>query len=131
MSALALPLLTLMLVWLVYTVTTYALPCLIALMLARHALETGAGWLGACIVFGVTAPLMFGLMRGAFEACTHPMVRIAFSIAFVAPAILASYFLLERLSAGHVPSEAWRHALCVLGAGGAGLVALGKLAAPE
>lgn len=131
MSALALPLLVLMLVWLVYTITTYALPCLVALMLARYALETGAGWLGACIVFGVTAPLMFGLMRGAFEACTHPMVRIAFSIAFVAPAILASYFLLERLSAGHVPSEIWRHALCVLGAGGAGLVALGKLAAPE
>jgi len=31
MSALALPLLAFMLIWLVYTVTTYALPCLVAL----------------------------------------------------------------------------------------------------
>lgn len=131
MSALALPLLTFMLIWLVYTVTTYALPCLFALVLAQYALETGAGWLGACIVFGVTVPLIFGLMRRLFEVVTHPAARIVLSIAFVAPAMLTSYFLLESLSAGHVPSEAWRQVLCVLGASIAGLAAFGKLAAPE
>jgi len=131
MSALALPLLAFMLIWLVYTVTTYALPRLVALMLARYALETGAGWLGACAVFGVTAPVVYGLMRGAFEALTHPIVRIALSVAFGAPAILAGYLLLERLSAGHVPSETCRQALCVLGASMIGLAAFGKLAAPE
>lgn len=131
MSALALPLLALMVVCLVYAVTTYALPCLFALVLAQYAFETGAGWFGACFVFGVTAPLMFGLMRGLFEFVTYPTARIALSIAFVAPTVVTSYFLFDRLSTGHVPSETWRQALCVLGASMAGLVAFGKLAAPE
>lgn len=131
MSALALPLLAFMLIWLVYTVTTYALPCLVALTLARYALETGSGWLGACIVFVVAGPLIFGLMRGVFETVTHPAARAVLSIAFVAPAILASYFLLDSLSTGHVPSETWRQVLCKLGASMAGLAAFGKLAASE
>lgn len=131
MSASALPLLAFMLIWLVYTVTTYALPCLFAFVLAQYAFETGAGWFGACFIFGVTAPLMFGLMRRLFEFVTYPAARIALSIAFVAPALVTSYFLLDCLSTGHVPSETWRQALCVIGASMAGLVAFGKLAAPE
>lgn len=131
MSALALPLLALVLVWLVYTVTTYALPCLIALAAAQYAFGTGAGWFGACVIFGATALLVFGVMRWLFGTFTHPAAQIVLSLAFVAPAILASYFLLDRLSTGHVPSETWRQALCVLGASMAGLVAFGKLAAPE
>lgn len=131
MSALALPLLVLMLVLLVYTITTYALPCLIALMLARYAVETGSGWFGACVVFGLTAITVFGLMRWLFAVIPHPTARIMLSLAFVAPAVLVSYFLLESLSAGHVPSETWRQMLCVLGASMAGLVAFGKLAVLE
>jgi len=131
MSALALPLLGLMLVWLVYTVTTYALPCLAGLLVARYALETGAGLLGACVAFGVTAILVFGLMRWFFAVVPHPAARIMLSIAFVTPAVVMSYFWLESLSAGHVPSQMWRQALCAFGASMAGLAAFGKLAAPE
>lgn len=131
MSALALPLLALMLVWLVYTITAYALPCLAGLVAATYAFETGSGWFGACVVFGATAPVVFGLMRWLFAVVEHPTAPIMLSIAFVTPAVLMSYFLLESLSAGHVPSETWRQALCVLGACIAGLAAFGKLAAPE
>lgn len=131
MSALAFPLLAFMLIWLVYTVATYALPCLFALVLAQYALETGAGWLGACVVFGATAPLIFGVMRGLFALAVHSVTRIVLSITFVAPAVVISYFLLELLSAGHVPLETWRQVLCVLGASMAGLVAFGRLAAAE
>lgn len=131
MSALALPLMALMLVWLVYTVTTYALPCLAGLIVARYAFETGAGWLGAWAVFCVTALLAFGLMRWLFAVVAHPAARIMLSIAFVTPAVIMSYFLLEGLSAGHVPSETWRQVLSVLGASVTGLAAFGKLTAPE
>lgn len=131
MSALALPLLALMLVWLVYTVTTYALPCLAGLAAATYAFETGAGWFGACVVFGLTAITVFDLMRWLFAVIPHPTAQIMLSLAFVAPTVLVSYFLLESLSAGHVPSETWRQVLCVLGASTAGLAAFGKLAATE
>lgn len=131
MSALALPLLAFMLIWLVYTVTTYALPCLAGLAAATYAFETGSGLFGACVVFGLTAITVFGLMRWLFIVFEHPTARIMLAIAFVTPAVLSSYSLLESLSAAYVPSETWRHALCVLGAGVAGLAAFGKLAAPE
>lgn len=131
MSAFALPLLALMLVWLVYTVTTYALPCLAGLAAARYAFETGSGLFGACVVFGLTAITVFGLMRSLFTVFEHPIARIMLAIAFVTPAVLSTYFLLEGLSAGHVPSETWRQVLCALGASIAGLAAFGRLVAPE
>ncbi|WP_135212826.1 hypothetical protein [Vitreimonas flagellata] len=131
MSALALPLLAFVLAWLVYTVTTYALPCLAGLAAARYAFETGSGLFGACVVFGLTAITVFGLIRWLFAVVEHPTARIMLSTAFVTPAVLSSYFFLESLSAGHIPSETWRQALCVLGASIAGLAAFGKLAAPE
>lgn len=130
-SALALPLLALMLVGLVYIVTTHALPCLAGLAAATYAFETGSGWFGACVVFGLTAIVVFGLMRWLFAVTEHPAARIILSIALVTPAVVMSYSLLEGLSAGHVPSETWRQVLCVLGASMAGLAAFGKLAAPE
>ncbi len=105
MSALALPLLALVLVWLVYTVTTYALPCLAGLAAARFAFETGSGWFGACAVFGLTAIAVFGLMRWLFAVASHPAARIGLSIAFVTPAVATSYLTLEDLSAGLLPSE--------------------------
>jgi len=131
MSALAFPILVLMLVWLVYTITTYALPCLAGLIVARYAFETGAGWLGACAIFGATALLVFGLMRWLFAVVTNPLARIVLAIAFVMPAGVMSYVILGELSVGHVPSELWRQALCVTGAGMSGLMAFGRLAAPN
>jgi hypothetical protein len=131
MSALALPLLALLLVWLVYTITTHALPCLAGLAAARYAFETGSGRFGACVVFGLTAITVFGLMRWLFAVVPHPAARIMLSIALVTPAILTSYFILENLSAGRVPSEPWRQALCTLGAAMFGLAAFGRLSGPE
>jgi hypothetical protein len=131
MSALAFPLLALMLIWLVYTATTYALPCLAGLAAATYAFETGSGWFGACVVFGLTAIAVFGLMRWLFAVVPHRAAKILLAIAFVTPAILTSYFILESLSAGRVPSESWRQALCTLGAAIFGLAAFGRLSRTE
>lgn len=131
MTGLALALFTFMLVWLFYKVTTYALPCLTGLIVARYAFEAGAGWLGAFIVWGVTALVAFGLMRWLYASVTQPILRVVLSSAFVAPSALMSYFILNTLSAGHVPSELWRQVLCLFGAGVAGLMALVRLAEPD
>lgn len=131
MAGLALAFLTLGIVWLFYKVTTYALPCLIGLMAARVAFDTGGGWIGAFFVFGLTAMVTFGLLRWLFTAVGHPAVRVLLAIAFVAPAVMVSYLILNQLSAGHIPSELWRQALCILGAGLIGLMAFVRLAEPE
>ncbi len=131
MTGLALALLTFMLVWLFYKVTTYALPCLTGLILARYAFEAGAGWFGACVVWGVTALVAFAMMRWLYASVTQPFLRTVLSIAFVTPSAVMSYFILNTLSTGHVPSELWRQALCLLGAGVAGLMALVRLAGDD
>lgn len=131
MTGLALALLTFMLVWLFYKVTTYALPCLTGLIAARYAFEAGTGWFGAFVVWGVTALVAFGLMRWLYASVTQPVLRVVLSVAFVAPSVLMSYFILNTLSVGHVPSELWRQALCILGAGVIGLMALARLAEPD
>ncbi len=131
MTGLALALLTFMLVWLFYKVTTYALPCLTGLIAARYAFEAGTGWFGAFVVWGVTALVAFALMRWLYASVTHSILRVLLSVAFVAPSAVMSYFILNTLSAGHVPSEHWRQALCILGAGVAALMALVRLAEPD
>lgn len=131
MTGLALALLTFMLVWLFYKVTTYALPCLTGLIAARDAYEAGAGWFGAFGVWGVTALVAFGLMRWLYASVTQPVLRIVLSIAFVTLSAMMSYFILNTLSTGHVPSELWRQAFCILGAGIIGLMALTRLAEPD
>lgn len=131
MSALALPLLVLMLVWLFYKVTTYALPCLTGLIVAGYAFEAGAGWLGAIVLWGVTALVAFGLMRWLYASVTQPILRAVLSVAFVTPSAVMSYLILNTLTAGRVPSELWRQALCIFGAGVAALMALVRLAEPE
>lgn len=131
MSALALPVLIVMLIWLAYKATTHALPCLIGLFAARFAFETGAGWVGACVVFGLVALVTFALMRWLFASVTQPVARLMLSIAFIAPSVVISYFILNAFSAGHVPSELWRQALCVSGAVIVGLMAFVQLAEPE
>ncbi len=131
MTGLALALLTFMLVWLFYKVTTYALPCLTGLIVARWAFEAGAGWFGALVVWGVTALVAFGPMRWLYASVTQPILRILLSVAFVTPSAVISYFVLNTLSLGHVPSELWRQVLCTLGAGVIGLMALARLAEPD
>lgn len=131
MTGLALALLTFMLVWLFYKVTTYALPCLTGLIVARCAFEAGAGWFGAIVVWGVTALVAFGMMRCLYASVTQPILRIVLSVAFVTPSAVMSYFILNTLSAGHLPSDLWRQALCILGAGVIGLMALARLGEPD
>lgn len=131
MTGLALALLTFMLVWLFYKVTTYALPCLTGLIAARYAFAAGAGWLGAFVVWGVTALVAFGLMRWLYASVAQPIPRVVLSVAFVTPSAVMSYFILHNLSTGHVPSEHWRQALCLFGAGVAALMAFARLAEPN
>jgi len=127
MAGLALVFLILGIVWLFFKVTTYALPCLIGLAAAQWAFDTRVGWIGAFVVFGLTALPTFGLMRWLFTAVAHPAARILLAIAFVAPAVVVSYLILSQLSEGLIPSGLWRQGLCLMGSGLMGLMALGRL----
>lgn len=114
-------------VWFVCKVTIYALPCLVALLVARWAYETGAGWAGGFAVWTLSALIKFGSLRWLYASTAQAWVRVSLAFVFAAPACVMAYFVLDDLSVGQVPSEVWRHALCGLGAGLAGLAAIVRL----
>lgn len=79
----------------------------------------------------MTALVVFGLMRWLYASVAEPTLRALIAIAFVAPSIVLAYFLFDDLTVGQVPSEIWRQALCMLGAGVAGLLAFVRLSEPQ
>lgn len=128
----------LMLFWLVfgallfahilYKFTIYAVPCLIGVAVGQWALATGAGLPGAFIAGLAAALLIFAALRWLFLNGATPLRwLVAAAVALTTSAF--AYFLLDDISAGHMPSEIWRQILCVSGAGYAGMIAFLKLAA--
>jgi hypothetical protein len=98
--------------WVTYKFTIYALPCFAGVVAGQCAFDTGAGWVGAFIVWAVTALVAFQLMRLLYASTTLPPVRILLALCFVAPSGVFGYFLFDDLSADQIPSEVWRQALC-------------------
>ena len=131
MPAILSPLTMLVVLFVVYRATVYALPLSCGVVVGRLAYESGAGWLGACVVFAVSAAVVLALVRWLFAALRDPAVRILLVVVFVSPAVLVSYFFFEGLSVGHISSEGWRQSLCALGAGFVGGLALGQLVAGD
>lgn len=118
---------TLLVVWLVYKFTIYALPCLTGLAVARFAQDTGAGGLGAFVIWVASSLFTLAVIQCLYTTSTHPVMRLVISAAFVTPGVLMSYFLLDDISAGQIPSELWRQAICVFGASVAGMVSFARL----
>jgi hypothetical protein len=113
--------------WIIYKFTIYALPCLLGVAAGQFAYQTEAGWVGAFIVGGVTALLVFGAMRWLYRLATAPALRMLVSFVFVAPSALMAYFVFEDITLILVPSDLWRQAICSFGAGIAGLTAFVRL----
>jgi Nucleotidyl transferase AbiEii toxin, Type IV TA system len=118
-----------MLCMLAYTLATYALPFMLALVAARFAHETGAGFIGAALVGQVTGAVSFGALLLLFAAAREPIQRIAVALIFTAPAAVAGYALVHGVTGELVPSLIWRAIFSVIGGLATGLSALAQLAA--
>lgn len=70
------------LVWLIYKMTIYALPFSFGLAAGRWAFETGGGWLGSFAVCGVVALAVFLLMRWLYAVVNEPVLRTLLSVIF-------------------------------------------------
>ena len=115
---------------LAYTLATYALPFMLGLAAARFAFATGAGLIGAGIVGVVAGAAAFGVLALLFSTLRSPILRVAVTIAFVAPAAVAGYALVHGIARQAVPSEIWRQIFCVIGGIAVGTSAWLRLAAP-
>ncbi len=113
-----------------YTLALYALPFMLGFAAARFAYETGAGLLGAGIVWFVAGAAAWGILLLLFTTLRAPILRLVVALIFAAPAAVAGYFLVHGIAREAVPSEVWRQIFCVAGGALIGLAAFGRLVAP-
>ncbi|WOH63648.1 hypothetical protein [Bradyrhizobium sp. BWA-3-5] len=113
--------------WLVFELTVYALPFLIAFYIATVALHSGAGLFGTLFT-GIAAGAV-AITIGQLAFAARPLiVRTLIGAAFVGPAALASYDLIFAASQIGVPSLLWREVFAWTGAICAGATAWSRLA---
>jgi hypothetical protein len=67
-------------------------------------------------------------MRWLHGVAGDAVVRALLSLVYVGPAVAMGYLIFEDLSVGQIPPEVWRQVLCLVEAGGVGVLALGRLA---
>ncbi|MEJ5083783.1 hypothetical protein [Ochrobactrum sp. MYb379] len=94
---------------LAYNLAVYALPFTLGLTAAQFAYGTGAGLIRAGLVGLCSAGAAFGILAGLFETIRSPVIRLIVALIFGAPAAVAGYALVYRVTGEAVPSDIWRH----------------------
>src|SRR5258707_11500255 len=90
-----------------YSVTIYALPCLVGLFVGFFAENTDAGPFGA-ITFGVAAGvLLLAIGQTIFALLQSPFLRAVVALTFAVPAALTGYFAIYNLSGLTFVSYIW------------------------
>lgn len=112
---------------LAYTLAVYALPFMLGVEVARWAYASGSGLIGAGLVGLVAGVAAYGLLIVLFMAVRAPILRLAVTLVFAAPAAIAGYALVHGLAREVVPSEVWRQIFSIIGGGFVGLAALMRL----
>jgi hypothetical protein len=99
---------------LLYYCAVFALPVFIGLSVGFWALNAGAG-IASVIIGLIAGVIVFVIGKLAFSCSRSPAVRWMIALLFVLPAAIAGYSLVLQLSQLSVPSNAWRHALAIVG----------------
>jgi hypothetical protein len=115
--------------WLLYGAAIYTLPFLVGAFIGLHAEEAGTGALGG-IALGIGAGVLVLIVgRAVFAQARGPVLRVAISLVFAAPAALAGYSATSTLFGLASATEDWRQAFAIIGAIAIGAVAWQRLTA--
>jgi hypothetical protein len=116
---------------LVLQLAIFALPVTIGFWAGLAAWHAGAGPVGGIAVGFAAGAGLFALGIVVNETTRSPLLRIAVSAIFAAPAALAGYHLAYRLSGIGSPTEWWRVLTAFVGAVVIGSAAWARLNAPR
>jgi hypothetical protein len=107
--------------------TVFALPVFVGFTAGLWALNTGAGPIGALVVGAIAAAATLAAFRADFAMTRDATVRTLLAILFAAPAAYAGYHVVLALAQYGVPSDTWRHAFALFGAGAIRYAAVTRL----
>lgn len=109
--------------WLLFTLSIYALPALGGVAAGLWAYQTGAGLLGSILIGLVGAGLVFGIGQFLILFARPMWLKLAVSLAFVAPSAIAGFHATHGIVKHLVPSETWQTIFAVIGAVAVGITA--------
>ena len=113
--------------WLLFTLAVYALPFFAGLTAGLAAFHSGSGVIGALVVGVFAGGVTLAVGQIAFATVRAPFARAAIALVYAAPATVAGYHATLGLAHIGVPSEGWRQALAVVGAGFIGATAMARM----
>ena len=112
---------------LLFRASTYAVPIFVGLTAGWYALKAGAGPIGALVLGAVASGAFLAASQAAFSLSRSLLFRGVIAFLFAGPAACIGYHLVLALAQYGVPSDMWRHAFAIAGAGIFGVTAVTRL----
>lgn len=109
--------------WLLFTLAIYALPAFGGMAAGMWAYQTGAGLPGSVLVGLVGAGLVLCIAEFLIFFARPMWLKLAVTLAFVAPAAIAGFHATHGIVKHLMPSETWRTVFSVIGAVTVGITA--------
>jgi hypothetical protein len=105
-----------MLCWAMFRLAVYAVPFFVGMLAGNHALQSGAGPLGAIVVALIFSAFTLVVGQYVFAVTRCAPVRLVLGMLFAVPAAVAGYHL--TLGFAHLGSisEGWREVFALVGA---------------
>jgi hypothetical protein len=117
-----------LLCWLLFTLAVFALPAFVGLTAGAWAHSTGAGIPGAVLVGVIAAAATFAAGQLLITFARPMWLKLAFAVAFVAPAAIAGFQATHGVVKHLMPSDAWQITFSVIGAIAVGITAFVRIA---
>ncbi|MER8977879.1 hypothetical protein [Mesorhizobium sp. M0870] len=114
--------------WLLFTLAIFALPLFVGVSAGTWAFNTGAGWPGAILVGSLAAGLTLGVGQILLGVVRPIWAKLAITLVFIAPAIVAGYHASHGIAKHMMPSEIWQIVFSVIGAVAVGVTAYLRVA---
>jgi hypothetical protein len=102
--------------WLIFELTVYALPFLVAVTVGTIAWHSDAGVAGALLAGFAMAALTLAIGQLAFALARPMILRGMVAAVFAVPAAVAGYHIIFELSQFGVPALLWREICAGIGA---------------
>jgi hypothetical protein len=107
--------------------STYAVPIFVGLTAGWYAFQAGAGPVGSLCLGAVACGAFLAASQAAFSLSCSLLFRGVIAFMFAGPAAYVGYHLVLAVAQYAVPSDMWRHAFAIAGAGIFGVAALARL----
>ena len=112
---------------LLFRASTYAIPIFVGLTAGWYGFKAGAGPVGALALGAIAGGAFLAASQVAFSLSRSRLLQGVIALMFAGPAAYVGYHLVLAGAQYGVPSDMWRHAFAIAGAGIFGVTAVSRL----